>query len=254
VEKHKLIEQRRYDDEAAPFLDREAPRTFGAESAPPEFRPPYLEFERQVLSHAKPRVVVLDIGAGTGTFSFTARGEGRVLVAADISPIALRIARKRADAAGVQLSLVCADAERLPFRDGAVGLVTSAGALYCFDLPALTAEVRRILRPDGAWVIVDSLDDNPLYRINRLIGFLRRRRTALTLRNIPTTAALAALRRDFHRVDITYHGVLTFLIPLLRPILGGARAGKIVSAADRWAGWFRRWAFKVVVVAQRAAS
>jgi ubiquinone/menaquinone biosynthesis C-methylase UbiE len=173
MEKHKLIEQRRYDSEATRFLTRELPRggAFGADSSPPEFRPPYTVFERHVQSLAGPRAIVLDIGAGTGSFSLTARGEHRTLIVTDISPVALQVARRRAQAAGVPLSLVCADSERLPFRDGAIDLVTSAGALYCFDLGTLTDEVRRVLGGDGAWVIVDSLNESPIYRFNRLIGF-----------------------------------------------------------------------------------
>jgi hypothetical protein len=58
------------------------------------------------------------------------------------------------------------------------------------------------------------------------------------------------LRRGFRTVDVSYHGVLTFLVPFLKPLVGASRAGTIVTAADRWLGWMRRWAFKVVVVAQ----
>jgi SAM-dependent methyltransferase len=250
MEERKRIERHRYDHEAAPLLESEPPRDFGADGVVPELRAPYAEFERQIAALAGPGAVVLDIGAGTGTFSLAARGEGRLLIATDISGTALLVAQRRARAAGLPLCLVCADGERLPFRDGAVDLVTSAGALYCFDLGALTNEVRRVLRPEGGWVIVDSLNENPLYRLNRFIGFLRRRRTALALHNVPTTASLRQLTRAFGAVDIRYHGVLAFLLPLLKPALGARQAGSIVHAADRWMGWFRRWAFKVVVVAR----
>jgi SAM-dependent methyltransferase len=250
MEERKRIEQRRYDGGAAPFLDRELDRDLGAAGVPPEYRAPYTEFERQIASVVKPRAVVLDIGAGTGAFSVSARGEGRLLIATDISQTALRVAKRRAASAGVPLNFVCADAERLPFRAASVNLVTAAGALYCFDLNTLSNEVRRVLTPDGAWVIVDSLNDNPFYRINRWIGFLRHRRTALAVHNVPTVAAIQGLRSGFRTVAVAYHGILTFLLPILRPTLGSERAGGFVSAADRWLRWLRNWAFKVVVVAQ----
>ena len=107
--------------------------------------------------------------------------------------------------------------------------------------PALVARAR---------VIVDSLNESPFYRFNRWVGFLRKRRTALAVHNVPNVASLQELRREFERVEISYHGVLTFLIPVLRPLFGPTRAGQIVSGADRWLGWLQQWAFKVVVVAQ----
>lgn len=250
MEERKRIEQHRYDNAAVPYLDRELGTDPGAAGVPPEFRAPYAEFERQIASVARAGAVVLDIGAGTGAFSLSARGEGRHLIATDISQTALRVAQRRAAAANVRLNLVCADAERLPFRDGSVDIVTAAGALYCFDLDSLTTEVRRVLRRDGAWVIVDSLNNNPFYRINRWIGFVRRRRTALAVRNVPTVAAIQSLHNGFRSVAVAYHGILTFLLPLLKPTLGPERAGGLVSAADRWLRWLRNWAFKVVVVAQ----
>lgn len=247
---HKQIERQRYDRKAEPFLERNATPELGAAGVPVELRPPYEEFERRIGALVKPRDVVLDIGAGMGAFSTSARGEGRFLIAADISPVSLRVARQRAAEAGVTVCAVCADAERLPFRDRSVDLVTAAGALYCLDLDAVSREMRRVLRPDGAWVIVDSLDDSPVYRLNRFIGYMRHRRTALALRNMPRWSAIEGLREGFGNVVIAYHGVLAFLLPILKPLLGAARAGDVVRAADRGLRWLRRWAFKVVVVAQ----
>lgn len=252
MEQRKEIERRRYDSQASPLLQTPAPSHSGVESVPVELRAPYFAFEDAVRRVAPESGLVVDLGAGTGTFSLIARGEGRVLVATDISRLALLVARRRATMENARLLLVCADAERLPFRNSAVDLVTSAGALYCFDLAALKDEVRRVLRPQGAWVIVDALNDNPIYRLNRLIGFLQGTRTRLTLGNVPTMASLRSLGSHFRSVDISCYGVLAFLLPVLRPVLGASRAGAFVDAADRRLRWLRRWSFKAVVVAKGA--
>jgi SAM-dependent methyltransferase len=251
MERHKQIEQRFYDDEAMGIMREPFRNELGSASYPPEQRGPYLEFERQVARVARPRDVVLDVAAGTGRFSFAAHGEGRFLIATDISHLALQIARQHAEAAGIPLCVVCADGERLPFRDAAIHVVTSAGALCCFDLNALSREVCRVLDPAGSWIAVDSLNDSPFYRLNRFIGVMRRRRTARVLHYVPTTATVRKLARDFRTVQVTFHGILAFLLPVLKPILGRERATAFVSAADRRLPWLQRWAFKFVVVAQQ---
>ena len=56
------------------------------------------------------------------------------------------------DATGATLAVV-ADAEALPFRDGALDLVVSALALqFCNDLPGVLVQIRRALRPDGLFL------------------------------------------------------------------------------------------------------
>lgn len=52
--------------------------------------------------------------------------------------------------ADVDRALVCADASDLPFPDNAFQLVTSVAAFEHFlDVPAVVAELRRVLRPGG---------------------------------------------------------------------------------------------------------
>lgn len=254
MDHHKVLERQRYDAAAARTLQSSLPALEGAAAAPAEFRAPYEDFEQQVRAIARPADVVLEIGAGEGAFSLAAAGQGRSLIASDISAMALGVARRRAERGGQTLLTVVADAERLPFRDASVHLVTSAGVLYCLDLAAVSAELRRVLKRDGAWVLVDSLDESPIYRFNRWLGYLRHRRTRLAVQNVPTTESLLTLRRHFGDVRIRYHGVLTFLAPLLKPLIGAEKAGAVVHGADRLLTGVKRWAFKVVVVARGQAG
>lgn len=250
MEVHKEIERHRYDAAARPHLEpgAEGQDLVGAAGVPLELRGPYIEFEQHVRDLAVPGGCVLDIGAGTGAFSFTAHGESRTLIATDISLTALQVARKRSGLLDVPLNLVCADSESLPFRAESIDLVASAGVLYCFNASALSREIQRILKPHGSWVIVDSLNENPLYKLNRWVGFLRRRRTALVARNLPTVASIERLGMGFDRSSLSFHGILTFLVPLLRPLFGSERTAAIIAVADLRLKRWRRLAFKVVAV------
>lgn len=72
------------------------------------------------------------------------------LHAVDLSEPFLRVARERAAAEGVPLTLLQADVQALPYRDAAFDLVACGGSLNEFlDLEAALRELARVLRPGG---------------------------------------------------------------------------------------------------------
>jgi len=180
-----------------------------------------------------------------------AAGSGATILALDISPESLAVARRRSEAAGVPLLLAVSDGETLPLRNKAAGVLSSAGSLYVFDLTRLTNEVARVLSPGGTWVIVDSFRHNPLYAANRMVGYLRGRRTRLAVTNIPGRQTIRLLSAAFEAVSVTYYGMFSFLGPLLSRVLGESRAAAVLDALDRRIQWAGLLAFKVVIVARR---
>ena len=94
---------------------------------------------------------VLDLGAGTGaaTVQLVRRFRGARVIALDIAPGMLRAARRR-HWPWRRFGRVCADAHRLPLRDGSVDLVFSSLMLQWSDRPdRVFAECARVLRPGG---------------------------------------------------------------------------------------------------------
>jgi len=107
----------------------------------------------------RPRDVLLDLAGGTGDVSFgwLAAGGGPVLLS-DINASMLAVAQDRAmDRAAVgALSLLVADAERLPLPDRAVDRVSIAfGLRNCTDKPAVLREARRVLKPGGRFCCLE---------------------------------------------------------------------------------------------------
>lgn len=254
MERYKRTEQRHYNEKAQAAsgkMPNEALQLNGCAAIPLTLRAPYAAFEHAVRSAAGPGTVLLELGAGTGLHSLIAAGPDRVVVATDIAVGALKLAQQRAAVAGERLHLVCGDAENLPFRSGTFDVVTCAGALYCFQFEAVVAEVRRLLRRSGAWVMVDSFDHNPVYRLNRALRYLRGTRTRLAVTNIPSMRTLRRLRAEFGRVQVSYHGIFTFMAPLLSRVMGERRAAALLDACDRHFGFLRRYAFKIVVLARK---
>jgi ubiquinone/menaquinone biosynthesis C-methylase UbiE len=93
---------------------------------------------------------VLDVAAGSGNVAIRAAEAGATVVASDLTPENLEAGRREADARGVRLDWVEADAEALPFEDGEFDAVTSClGAMFAPDHQAVADELVRVCRPGG---------------------------------------------------------------------------------------------------------
>ncbi|HEX5494578.1 MAG TPA: class I SAM-dependent methyltransferase [Mycobacteriales bacterium] len=97
---------------------------------------------------------VLEVGCGAAMCARWLATRGARVTAMDLSAGMLAHARSGAARSGVSIPLVQADAERLPFADGAFDLACSAfGAVpFVADSGRVMAEVARVLRPGGRWV------------------------------------------------------------------------------------------------------
>jgi SAM-dependent methyltransferase len=97
---------------------------------------------------------VLEVGCGSAPCSRWLAARGAEPVGLDLSGRMLRHAGRLNAATGVDVPLVQAGAERLPFGDAAFDLACSAfGAVPFVAAPdRVMREVARVLRPGGRWV------------------------------------------------------------------------------------------------------
>ncbi len=108
---------------------------------------------------------VLEVGCGWGELAeWIARETGATVVAIDLSPHMIRLARERGVAASV------ADVQALPFADGAFDVVVAAWMLYHVpDLARGLAEIVRVLRPGGRLVAATNSIFH-LHELRELVG------------------------------------------------------------------------------------
>jgi len=118
-----------------------------------------------------PGMRVLDVAAGTGNASIPAAQRGARVTASDLTPELLEAGRRRAEAMGVDLEWVEADAERLPFGDGSYDLVMSSiGAMFAPHHRAVADELVRVCKPGGTIALLSWTPEGQIGALFRAMG------------------------------------------------------------------------------------
>jgi len=114
---------------------------------------------------------VLDVAAGTGNASIPAAQAGADVTASDLTPELLAAGRRRAEAEGLTLAWVTADAENLPFEDEAFDVVMSSiGAMFAPHHQEVADELVRVCRPGGSIGLLSWTPEGMIGALFRTIG------------------------------------------------------------------------------------
>jgi ubiquinone/menaquinone biosynthesis C-methylase UbiE len=109
--------------------------------------------------------VVLDLGCGAGHASFAAAPAASTVTAYDLTAEMLALVRTEAATRKLDnITTVQGRAEALPFPDAHFDLViTRTSAHHWHDVPVALREARRVLKPEGRMLMIDTAGgDTPL--------------------------------------------------------------------------------------------
>lgn len=113
---------------------------------------------------------LLDVATGTGNVALAAARRGATVTGADLTPRMLELAGARAQREGIELELVEADLEDLPFPDGAFDVAVSAfGLIFAARPAAAVAELARVLRPGGRLALTSWWEGGYVARMGELV-------------------------------------------------------------------------------------
>ena len=114
---------------------------------------------------------VLDVAAGTGNASIPAAERGATVTASDLTPELLEAGQARAEAAGLELEWVEADAENLPFGDESFDVVMSSiGAMFAPHHQDVADELVRVCRPGGTIGMLNWTPEGMIGALFRTMG------------------------------------------------------------------------------------
>lgn len=203
------------------------------------------------IAPADRRLRVLDLGCGTGQSQRVYSSHAAWYVGADLSREALAAARRR----DPTVSVVQADAGRLPVADKSVDLVAFSSVLHHLDdRPRALAEARRVLEPGGLVFAFDPNLHHPAMLLFRHPSSPLYRTEGVSPNERPL--APAALRREFAAAgfdrigqrcvsDIPYRQVAVGTLNALLPIYNGVDWLWEKSGLGKWFGSFvLTWGWK----------
>lgn len=245
------VEAARYNSIALQVLSSDELGPDGCAAERETLRKPYIAYHAACAAITTPGCRVLELGAGTGRHSPAACGKGVDITCTDIAPAALQILQRRFGRMGQAVRTVVTPMEETPFPDSSFDLVISAGSLSYADPERLDAEIIRVLRPGGSVVCVDSLNHNPVYRLNRWARWrIQRDRTRSTLVRMPTISRMQRLGSRFEYCTLRGFGAWSWIWSPLSVLLGQPLSAKCNSVCDHLPG-SRRLAFKFIFEAHR---
>jgi ubiquinone/menaquinone biosynthesis C-methylase UbiE len=149
------------------------------------------------LAGVEPGMTVLDAACGAGNAAIPAAQAGARVTGLDLSPDMLALARERAADYMVEIDWLDGDVRAMPFPDAGFDRVLSVfGHMFAPDHERTAAELKRVLRPDGAIAVASWAAEEwgTEKHVSALLGEARFERGTLEVDGEPRDYLLAVIR------------------------------------------------------------
>ena len=248
---HLNYERDRYNQAARQSLAEATTLQLSSTTCDASLAAPYAYFEKSVMEIVPAGASVAEFGASAGENTLAALLAGAHVTAVDVADEALALLKRRLPPEFKdRVTTLHSSFETCPLEDESCDHILSAGSLSYVENDKLIAEAVRLLKPGGSLIAVDSWNHNPIYRLNRFIQYVRGKRTGMTVRNMPSRNLIRLFRQNNFEVRQEFFGVLSFLIPIMRPFMSSVRIGRLIDQTDRLL-WRSQLAFKTVIIATK---
>jgi ubiquinone/menaquinone biosynthesis C-methylase UbiE len=198
--------------------------------------------------------IVLDFGCGNGIHSLFPLKAGAVkVIGIDLSSVSLEVARKRAQVKGFadKMEFKLADCEATDFPNNSFDVIMDGGTFSSLDMTETYPEIRRILKPDGYLIGIETFGHNPLTNLKRKINKLTGKRTGWAEAHIFNNEYLKMADNFFEDIKIYYFHPLSWAAFPFLNMFGGKALLSFLEWVDKILLKFpflRKYSFKVVFV------
>jgi len=124
-------------------------------------------------SHLKPGMTVLELGCGVGYFTQELARSGADVVAIDVSPELLEMARGNCSAPNVQYEIE--NAYALSYDDAVFDSVVGSSVLHHLEIEKALRDIYRVLQPAGAIYFTEPNMLNPQIAIQKNVPWIKRK-------------------------------------------------------------------------------
>lgn len=197
---------------------------------------------------------ILDYGCGNGIHSISlAKMGAEKVVGIDLSEPSLKIARERAkrERAGDKTEFFVMDCEKMEFPANSFDIIFDGGTFSSIDLNRAYPELKRVLKPGGFLLGIETFGHNPFTNLKRKINKLTGRRTGWAAEHILKTKDLERAKNYFNKVEVYYFHLISWLAFPFLNLPGGKMLLKLLEFVDKILlklPSLRKYAFKVVFI------
>jgi SAM-dependent methyltransferase len=128
---------------------------------------------KMLSSHLKPGMTVLELGCGAGYFTQELARSGADVVAIDISPELVEIARTNCSAPNVQYQIE--NAYELSYGGAAFDSVVGSSVLHHLEIEKALRDIYRVLKPAGTIWFTEPNMLNPQIAVQKNVPWIKRK-------------------------------------------------------------------------------
>lgn len=171
IEEWERAEKERSAREASHTYSDEAlatPRNVTRYINPPADTVYPLEYVFHLLGDVRGKTI-LEYGCGDGVNTVLLANRGAHVIALDLSPELIDVARQRLRVHGITagVDFIVGSAHNVPFPDASIDVVVGIAILHHLDLALAAAEVKRLLKPAGVAIFQEPVRNSRMLKIAR---------------------------------------------------------------------------------------
>lgn len=215
-QKDKLTEYNRYELRAKNIIKNENLDLLnvGSRSQKKFLQSPYIKYEEIIKTlNLNSNHKILELTSGMGEFSNLLVKSRAKLICTDISGLSLKILKLRYEKIK-KVKCKVVDIEKLPYSNEMFDFIFIVGGLSYGDNELVLGEIHRVLKSGGKLVALDSLNHNPIYKINRWIHFISGKRSKSTLKRMPSISLIEKYIKFFGEGKIYFFGAFSWVFNL----------------------------------------